>query len=64
MRERNRSRQMNEQTGRRGTEGVSTSQRLTEREYEALKRREETLQWLSTNAEYRLRQVWRSHKHH
>lgn len=55
---------MNAQTGRRGTERVSTSQRLSERENEALKRREETLQWISTNAEHRLRQAWRGHKHH
>jgi hypothetical protein len=55
---------MNAQSSRQGTEQNSTSQTQSRLEYEALKRREETLQWLSVNAEHRLRRAWRGRKHH
>jgi hypothetical protein len=55
---------MNAQPNRHGTEQNSTSQKLSRHEYEALKRREETLQWLSANARHRLQRAWRGRKHH
>ena len=55
---------MNAQSSRQGTEQNSTSQRQSRREYEALKQREETLQWLSVNAQSRLQRAWRRRKHH
>ena len=55
---------MNAQSSRQGTEQNSTSQRQSRREYEALKQREETLQWLSVNAQHKLRRAWRGRKNH
>jgi hypothetical protein len=55
---------MNAQHDRQGTEQISTSQRQTRLESEVLRRREETLQWLSDNAQRKLRRAWRGRKHH